>query len=366
MDQPGDGLVRRSFSLAISSVLLGAHLAHGWAGGSSDLASMAHDDLPFCRDCVRRWRLDARTFTVASLVYMAAIGYWVESMRTLALVAVSVPMSVLVGFALGGSAWRSERANRIVQPLLDLMQTVPTFAYLIPILLLFGFGPVVGMVASAIYACPPMVRNTLLALQRVPAETVESGVMAGASPRQLFWWVRFPSALPTILIGVNQSTMAALSMMIIAAIIGSSADIGWEVLSTMRRANFGESLLAGIVVALIAMLLDRVTRGFAGDNRTRHRVSSMPASRILLIAVASALVFLILSPTVIELSAFPERWIFYPSVPINNAVEYITVEFGAVLDQIKNTLLFFFCCLFGLDLKTPFGPLHGVSTFPQP
>ena len=82
-------------------------------------------------------------FTVASLVYMAAIGYWVESMRTLALVAVSVPMSVLVGFALGVSAWRSERANRIVQPLLDLMQTVPTFAYLIPILLLFGFGPVV-------------------------------------------------------------------------------------------------------------------------------------------------------------------------------------------------------------------------------
>ncbi len=295
-------------------------------------------------------------FTVASLVYMAAIGYWVESMRTLALVAVSVPMSVLVGFALGVSAWRSERANRIVQPLLDLMQTVPTFAYLIPILLLFGFGPVVGMVASAIYACPPMVRNTLLALQRVPAETVESGVMAGASPRQLFWWVRFPSALPTILIGVNQSTMAALSMVIIAAIIGSSADIGWEVLSTMRRANFGESLLAGIVVALIAMLLDRVTRGFAGDNRTRNRVSSMPASRILLIAVASALVFLILSPTVIELSAFPERWIFYPSVPINNAVEYITVEYGAVLDQIKNTLLFFFLLPLRIGLENTIRP----------
>ena len=133
------------------------------------------------------------------------------------------------------------------------MQTVPTFAYLIPILLLFGFGPVVGVVASAIYACPPMVRNMILGLQKVPSDVIESGLISGATRHKLFWWVQVPSALKNIMIGINQTTMAALSMVIIAAIIGSSADIGWEVLSTMRKAQFGQSLLAGIVIALIAM-----------------------------------------------------------------------------------------------------------------
>ena len=295
-------------------------------------------------------------FTLFALLYMVGIGYWTESMRTLALVAVSVPLSVLVGFGLGVSAWRSERANRLVQPLLDLMQTVPTFAYLIPILLLFGFGPVVGMIASAIYACPPMVRSTVLGLQRVPEETVESGIMSGASSGQLFWWVRFPSALPTILVGVNQSTMAALSMVIIAAIIGSSADIGWEVLSTMRRANFGESLLAGIVVALIAMLLDRITRGFAQDNQRSQTTRALRPRLILGIAGTAALSFLLLSLSVTELSEFPDPWVFYPAAQINDAILFITVEFGAALDQIKNGFLFFFLLPLRIGLENTIRP----------
>jgi glycine betaine/proline transport system permease protein len=174
------------------------------------------------------WRL--AVFAAASMFYMLIVGYWDESMNTLALVAISVPLSIAVGFGFGVLAFRSPRARRIIMPSLDLLQTVPVFAYLIPILLLFGFGTVVGLVASLLYAFPPMVRNTVLGLERVPSEAIESGLMAGASERQLFWQVRVPSASRQILLGVNQTTMAALSMVIIASIIGGTADIGWEVL----------------------------------------------------------------------------------------------------------------------------------------
>ena len=209
-------------------------------------------------------------FTVAALFYMVATGYWAESMNTMALVGVSVPLAVALGFGLGVWGYRSDRAEKIIQPCLDLMQTVPTFAYLIPILLLFGFGPVVGLIASAIYACPPMVRNTMHGLRRIPPEILESGSMSGATPRQRFWWVEVPTALPQIMVGVNQATMAALSMVIIAAIIGGFDDIGWEVLSTMRKAQFGQSLLSGLVIALIAMIMDRISWGFTRRDQFLH------------------------------------------------------------------------------------------------
>ena len=287
------------------------------------------------------WRL--AVFTVLALLYMVVVGYWTESMRTLALVAVSVPLSVGTGFVLAVCAWRSARTNIIVQPVLDLMQTVPTFAYLVPILLLFGFGPVVGLIASAIYACPPMVRNTLLALQRVPTEIVESGEMAGATRHQLFWWVRFPSALPTIMIGVNQATMAALSMVIIAAIIGSSADIGWEVLSTMRRAIFGESLLAGIVVALIAMMLDRITRALAiHDTPNGGGSSRLTAQTVIIATVLVAALIVIAALFYPGINTYPDNWTFYPATPINNVITFVTIEFSTTLESIKNTTLFFF------------------------
>ena len=209
-------------------------------------------------------------FSLLALMYMVIVGYWEESMNTLSLVALSVPLSVAFGLVAGIAAYTWRGAERVVQPALDLMQTFPTFAYLIPILLLFGFGPVVGLIASAIYAIPPMVRNVMLGLSRVPAEVIESGQMSGATPRQLLWMVKVPSAMPSIMIGVNQAIMAALSMVIIAAVIGGSADIGWEVLSTMRKAQFGQSFLSGIVIALMAMVMDRISRGFTERERLQR------------------------------------------------------------------------------------------------
>jgi glycine betaine/proline transport system permease protein len=207
------------------------------------------------------WRL--AVFAIVTLSYLVLIGYWRQSMNTLAVVLLAVPISIVAGFAIGVLADRVPRVRRVVEAGLDLMQTVPAFAYLIPLLLLFGFGPVVGLIASAIYAIPPMVRNTMLGLRLVPLNVREAGEMSGCTPWQQFWQVEFPSAMPQILVGVNQTTMAALSMVIIDAIIGGFEDIGWEVLSSMRKAEFGQSLLSGLVIALLAILIDRITIGFA-------------------------------------------------------------------------------------------------------
>ncbi|MAY45392.1 MAG: glycine/betaine ABC transporter permease, partial [Rhodobacteraceae bacterium] len=192
-------------------------------------------------------------FTVAGCLVTVVLGYWTEALNTLALVGISVPLAVATGFGLGLLAHRHPRARHAIDVTLDFMQTIPAFAYLIPILLLFGFGPVVGLIASAIYAAPPMVRNTLLGLQRVPEAQVESGLMSGCTDRQLFWQVRLPGAMPQILVGVNQTTMQSLSMVIIAAIIGGFDDIGWAILTALRKAQFGQSLLSGLVIVFLAV-----------------------------------------------------------------------------------------------------------------
>jgi len=282
-------------------------------------------------------------FTSLALGYMVVVGYWSESMNTLALVALSVPLSIGIGLMLGISAFKSPRADRFIQPTLDLMQTVPAFAYLIPILFLFGFGPVVGLISSAIFAIPPMVRNTILGLKRVPPAITESGVMSGCNPRQQFWQVEFPTALPQIMVGVNQATMAALSMVIIAAIIGGFDDIGWEVLSTMRKARFGESLLAGMVIALLAMILDRLSSALANRQNIPDtpKVGFVNRHKYLLIAVGAFVVINILALIFPALATFPEVWVYYPAEPLNEFVSYIVRNYWTSMEALKNNTLFY-------------------------
>ena len=289
------------------------------------------------------WRLAG--FCVASLLYMVIVGYWKESMSTLALVSMSVPLSLMIGFVLGLLGFQFRWARRIVEPLLDVMQTVPTFAYLIPILILFGIGPVVGMVASAIYASPPMVRNIMLGLQRVPDDVIESGQMSGCNGFQLLFMVRIPAAIQTVMIGVNQTIMAALAMVIIAAIIGGFADIGWEVLSTMRKAQTGQSLLAGSVIVLIAMMMDRISRGFAERTGEIHmpRTGNFINRHPWLASVAGAIVTgTLLSRAVPVFSVYPDAWIIYPAEDLNSAVSWFTRNFFDTTDAIKTYTLYFF------------------------
>ena len=279
-------------------------------------------------------------FSIISLFYMVVIGYWPESMNSLALVLISVPLAVAIGFAVGTWGFLSDRAHRAIMPTLDLLQTIPAFAYLLPILLLFGFGTTVGLVSSVIFAFPPMVRNTILGLRGVAPEVIESGTMSGATASQLFWQVRVPSAKKQILLGVNQATMASLSMVIIAAIIGGTNDIGWEVLSTMRKAQFGESLLAGLVIALIAIILDRITAGFAMQSTQVEQTSRISMREVAIVAGLMAVVAMVaqFAPALIE---WPKAWEWDPAPTMNGALEWVTVEFRTTLAGIKNAAFFF-------------------------
>ncbi|MEO0893308.1 MAG: ABC transporter permease subunit [Pseudomonadota bacterium] len=282
-------------------------------------------------------------FTCLSVLYMVVIGYWPESMNSLSLVVISVPMAVGIGFALGSLAFFSDRAERIIKPVMDLLQTVPAFAYLLPILLLFGFGPVVGLIASILYAFPPTVRNTMLGLRRVPDEVIEAGLMSGATGAQLFWRVRVPSAQRQILLGVNQTTMAAFSMVIIASVIGGTADIGWEVLSTMRKAEFGESLLAGLVIALMAMVMDRITAAAATADPKQPILNEPLWSRYRMWGVAAALggVVAILAQVLPALSEYPKDWVVFPAQPMNDLLEYTITEFRSAIQTAENSAFFF-------------------------
>lgn len=310
------------------------------------------------------WRL--AVFTALSVSYMLVVGLWIESMNSLALVAVSVPLAVLVGFAIGTAGFFYPRAERMIMVTLDALQTIPAFAYLLPILLLFGFGVVVGLIAGILYAFPPMVRNTLLGLRRVPDEVIESGLMSGATETQLFFRVRVPSAARQILLGVNQTTMAAFSMVIIASIIGGSSDIGWEVLSAMRKARFGESLVAGIVIALMAMVMDRITAGFANRKPADEHLADKPfveRHRYLVIAAAGALVLYVTSLIFPALQSYPKAWVYDPSGPLNSAIDYVIVEYAAWIALIKQWAFFYLMLPFKMGLEQVISPFSWGFTF---
>ena len=303
------------------------------------------------------WKLTA--FSTAALMYMVVVGYWPESMNSLALVVISVPMAVAVGFAFGVWGFFSARAGRIIMPSLDMLQTIPAFAYLLPILLLFGFGPVVGLIASLLFSFPPMVRNTILGLRLVSAEVVESGLMSGASPAQLFWQVRVPTASRQLLLGVNQTTMASVSMVIIASIIGGTADIGWEVLSNIRRAWFGESVLAGIVIALLAMVIDRITVGLATreTNTTARQHSVWLRYRLWLIGLLGAAVFFVAAELFPLFKQWPKAWVFYPADAMNEGLSNFILEWKTVIEKFKNFTFFY------LMLPTRIGLEDTISPF---
>ena len=287
------------------------------------------------------WRL--ALFSTLALFYMVVVGYWTESMNSLSLVIISVPLAITVGFVFGVWGFSSERAEKAIVPMLDMLQTIPAFAYLLPILLLFGFGPVVGLIASVLFAFPPMVRNTMLGLRRVPIEIVESGLMSGATPRQLFWQVRIPSASRQMLLGANQTTMAAVSMVIIAAVIGGTADIGWEVLLHVRRAGFGESILAGIVIAFLAMVIDRITYGFVGKDSQLpdEEVGFFLKYRYLILGSATALIVFLLSTVLPALREWPQGWEVYPADTMNEWLENFVLSWSGLIGALKSISFFY-------------------------
>lgn len=278
------------------------------------------------------------TFCVGALAYTVIFGYWPKTAVTLSMVAVAVPVSIMIGLFVGILAWRSPTARHVISPLTDLMQTVPTFAYLIPILVLFGIGPVVGMIASAIYAVPPIIHNVRLGLQRTHPEIVESAQMSGSTRGQLLWWVMIPAAMRTILVGVNQTVMAGLSMVVIASMVGGVDDIGIEVFQSMKQAKFGESFLSGLVIVVVAIILDRVSRGFAEtslDPSVRR-----PGPRFWTVIVATVLLLQALAVIIPQIAEYPQEWVLHLAPPFNRAMQWLTVGIFPVTSAIKTWIVF--------------------------
>ena len=214
------------------------------------------------------WRLNWRfgLFALASLLVIRITGFWDQTAVTLALVFSATLISIVVGVPLGILSARSDRFNALLRPVLDFMQTMPAFVYLIPAAMLFGLGRVPGILATVVFAMPPVVRLTALGIRQVSSEQVEAGQAFGCTSMQLLWKVQLPIALPTLMAGVNQTIMMALSMVIIASMVGAGG-LGNEVLSSIQRLDIGLGFESGLSVVLLAIILDRLTESFGARRQ---------------------------------------------------------------------------------------------------
>ncbi len=297
------------------------------------------------------------------LIYILISGYWIQAMNTLSLVFVALPLAVGLGFVFGYLGYRSRRARWVIMPALDLMQTIPAFAYLIPILLLFGFGPVVGLVASVIFAAPPMVRNTILGFQSIPPAISESARMSGCTGWQRFLWAEMPTAWRQMLIGINQTTMATLSMVIIAAIIGGFEDIGWEVLSSMRKAQFGQSLMSGLVIVVMAILLDRITAAFAARALPTASFAGLPTGRFFAFLAMTVALTIAAGYALPGLWRWPDWAVWSPAQDINRAVDGFLIRYGGAMAAFKNGALYYVLLPVKIGLERAVVPFTWGVTF---
>jgi glycine betaine/proline transport system permease protein len=271
-----------------------------------------------------------------AFLYLAVFGQWASAMLTLSSIAVAAPLGIALGLLAGIAGFRLPLFKKIMSPVLDLMQTVPTFAYLIPILFLFGFGPVAAMIATVIYAFPPMVRVTMTALDGVPREIVEYGTMAGTTPRQMMTKVMLPAARPQLLVGVNQVIMLSLNMVIIASMIGAGG-LGFDVLTSLRRLDIGRGLEAGLAIVVLAIALDRLSQAYAEGVRVREARGG--GRQFLLALAAFVAVTYLLGLAFAAVATYPEALQLSTAPWWSEAVRWINVNFFDAFDAVKTFVL---------------------------
>ena len=230
------------------------------------------------------WQFTSRalaTGTVLALLVLSMLGVWPEAMITLSLVLTSLAFCMAIGLPLGIFLASSDRAQNILRPLLDAMQTTPAFVYLVPVVMLFGIGNAPGVIVTIIFALPPLVRLTNLGIRQVRPDLVEAARAYGASPWQLLTRVQFPLAMPSIMAGINQSLMLSLSMVVIASMIAVGG-LGQMVLRGIGRLDMGLATVGGLGIVLLAITLDRLTQAMGQPRRgVRHWYQTGPAGFIL-------------------------------------------------------------------------------------
>jgi glycine betaine/proline transport system permease protein len=205
-------------------------------------------------------------FVVAALLLIMNLGYWQEMLETLVLVLSATMISLLVGVPVGIVAAHKPWVYTVLRPILDLMQTIPTFVYLIPTLVLFGLGVVPGLISTIIFAIAAPIRLTYLGISRVPEELVEAGKAFGASRMKLLFKVELPAAMPNIMAGVTQCIMLSLSMVVISALVGADG-LGKPVVRALNTVNISQGFEAGLAIVLVAIILDRLCKTPASQSR---------------------------------------------------------------------------------------------------
>ena len=217
---------------------------------------------------VGRWSM--LIFTTFALLFFGFMGLWENTVDTVALMVVAVVISVAVGLPLGVIAARNSLVDNILRPILDGMQTMPSFVYLLPGILFFGLGSPAGIFATLIYAVPPVIRLTNLGIRQVSGETVEAARSFGASPWQVLTKVQVPMAMPTIMAGINQTTMMALAMVTIASMVAAGG-LGDNVLRALQKNQVGEGLISGMAIVFLAIIFDRLTQAVASKQQESVR-----------------------------------------------------------------------------------------------
>jgi glycine betaine/proline transport system permease protein len=228
------------------------------------------------------WRTAGRgvaLFTLIALSFIDVIGLWQETMTTLAMVVTAVLFCVVIGIPLGVAAARSNIFRAVLRPILDIMQTIPSFVYLVPIVMLFGVGVVPGIIATIIFALPPIIRLTDLGIRNVRHDLTEAATAFGATPWQMLVEVQFPLALRTVMAGLNQTLMLALSMVVIAALIGAGG-LGLTVFTGLGRLDVGNATAGGVGIVLLAIILDRISQAL-GEKRAVRGPSLIETMRSL-------------------------------------------------------------------------------------
>ncbi|MER7661319.1 ABC transporter permease subunit [Streptomyces sp. NPDC096193] len=307
------GHISNAVVLSVRAVYL-LLLAAGWAGVTAAAGLIA-------------WRVAGLRLALTAVVGFAVcglLGMWVPTMQTLALMVVAVLASVVVGGFIGLATGLSDRTHRAMRPVLDTMQVLPAFAYLLPVVLVFGIGVPAAVLATVVYAAPPMARLTALGLRGADAGVLEASASMGATGRQRLLTARLPLARKELLLGVNQSIMMALSMAVIASVIGAGG-LGDRVYQALASVDVGAALAAGIPIVLLAVVLDRTTAaagarvGAAPDTSALRGWRGWTVAGVLLLAVAVA-------GRLLGRLSWPEGWIVGIAEPVNRAVDWMTAH----------------------------------------
>ncbi len=273
-------------------------------------------------------------------LYLAVFEVWAASMETFALVIITVPFAALSGLVLGILAVRHKKFDTILTPIFDVMQSTPAFAYLVPVIVLFGFGQVPAMIATAIFATPPMGRCVILGLRTVPANITEAGRMGGCTPRQMLWKVQLPSARDTIMVGVNQVIMQTMAMAVIASLIGASG-LGHNLLASLDTLRLGAALEQGVAITVIAVALDRLSRAYTVKKPVHvDRDAPLWVRRPhLLWGIAFTGVSITLASWTPALRLLPEHLTITTAPMWDAIIEYTTVTWYDALQVFRNFFL---------------------------